>query len=813
MEPADLLRLRQIWLTSLSPDGQHVAIIAGRDPSIRSPYMPHGTRSEFSLQCDVWVAPIAGGPAINVTQGDRNAGTSWLLQWSPKGTRLAALTTQGSTDRVRVLIWTVGARQGVVLPEEPVYTETRARRSGNGETGPVAWLNEDELLFVAVDPGHDATTMQLAPDAWRRSLAGAEVTSSVLETGLARSHSEKHWSKLKKLHVPTGTTITLATVPPEYQRQTSLGLEVSPTGRHVAVVGDIGPNAIPPEVAMSADNERRKRIGIVTVEGRGSEAVIDWVPGVAGPRDVTVRWSPDGSRLCVFGKVLPDAFAANDPATPATALFVIGPDRRVAPVPLNGRRASAAEWADAGRLLVLARGESKGDSRDAASRQDWWLVRVDGSGMENLTHSMESTPASVVRLADGRYAGLARGALVTISPNGVQTLTGADIKPRSIAWPRTGGTAVSNSLFVQAEGDERWFRADVDGGQIRTRAFARPGPETRFAGYHRSPEGAAVAVFTGATNTGSFLWAVPDDGPAKPIFTTNEFLAEIESGERRLIEYRNSDGELLKGALLLPPGYKEGTKIPMMVWVYGGTRVTSTSVLQGKSSTAIFNDELLAARGIAVLQPSVPMSPNGSAVAEPMSEIAKSVLPAVDRVIEMGIADPQRIGVGGNSYGGYATYALLTQTSRFRAAIAADGDSNLFTSYTALSGADQYLDSAAEAREGIWWAEASQGRMGATPWRDPLRYMRNSPFFALDRINTPLLILHCDLDYVPIAHAEQMFVGLDRLGKTARFVRYFGEKHGTYSPANLQDLWRQIYRWLDEFLLPVETPKSAATFK
>jgi dipeptidyl aminopeptidase/acylaminoacyl peptidase len=808
MEPADLLRLRQIWLTSLSPDGQHVAIIAGRDRSIRSPYMPHGTGSEFSLQCDVWVAQVSGGPAINVTQGDRNGGTSWRLQWSPKGTRLAALTTQGSTDRVRILIWTVGAKKGIVLPEEPVYTDTRARRSGSAETGPVAWLNEDELLFVAVDPGHDATTMQLAPDAWRRSLLGAEVTSSVLETGLARSHSEKHWSKLKKLHVPTGRTVTLATVPPEYQRQTSLGLEVSPTGRHVAVVGDIGPNAIPPDATMSADNERRKRIGIVAVEGGGSEAMIDWASGVAGPRDATVRWSPDGSRLCVFGKALPDASAANDPATPATTLFVIGLDGQVAPAPLNGRRVSTAEWADAGRLLVLARGE--GEPRNVASRQDWWLFKVDGSGMENLTKSMESTPPSLVKLADGRYVGLARGALVTIAANGVQTLTGAGTKLRGITWPRTGGTAVSNSLIVQTEGDERWFRADVDGGQLRIRAFELPGPEARFAGYHRAPEGAAVAVFTGATNTGSFLWAARDGESAKRIFTTNEFVAEIESGERRLIEYRNSDGELLKGALLLPPGYKEGTKIPMMVWVYGGATVTSTSVLQGKNSSAIFNDELLAAKGIAVLQPSVPMSPNGSAVAEPMSEIAKSVLPAVDRVIEMGIADPQRIGVGGNSYGGYATYALLTQTKRFRAAIAADGDSNLFTSYTAFSGADQYLDSAAEPREGIWWAEASQGRMGATPWRDPLRYMRNSPFFALDRISTPLLILHCDLDYVPIAHAEQMFVGLDRLGKTARFVRYFGEKHGTYSPANLQDLWRQVYRWLDEFLLTVEAPKSAA---
>lgn len=807
MVPADLQRLRPIWLSSLSPDGRHIAMIVGRDPTIRSGYF--GARSEFDLMCDVVVVPTAGGPALNITHGDLNGGTSWLLRWSPGGTRLAALTTQGGTDRVRLLTWTVGDQSARILGEHGVYSETRARRSGDGEVGPVAWLNDNALVFIAVDPGHDATTMQIAPEVWRRSLVGRTASSSVLDSGAIRRQPPDHWSTLMRLDVPTQRTVPLAAVPPAYQRQTAVSVEVSPTGRHVAVVGDIGPNAIPPTSPVSSDSERRRRIGIVAVDEPAGERAIEWAPGIAGPRDSSLRWAPDGSRVSIFGKGLPDATATTDPVTPSTTLFVIGTDRRVEKPVLPGQRATSTEWADAGRLLVLARPD--GDGRSTSGRQDWWVMETATGGARLLTSALPAVPASVQPLADGRFVGVAEGTWVVLDASGASVLDGDPIAPRAIVWPRAGGLAQGNTLLVQADGPKAegptpassapWFRVDITGTHVRALPLARP-PDSRLVGFHRATSGAGVAVFTGATSTGTHAWTVRDGQSASAVFTNNEFIAEIAGGERRLIEYRNGDGVPLKAALHLPPNYQAGTRIPALVWVYGGANVTSTAALQDKSSTAIYTSELFAAKGVAVLYPSVPMSPNGSPTGEPVNEIAKSVLPAVDRLVEMGIADPQRLAIGGNSYGAYSTYAVLTQTSRFRAAIAADGDANLFTSYTAVSGADRYLDGVAETREGIWWAEASQGRMGANPWQDPLRYLRNSPFFALDRISTPVLIVHGDLDYVPIAHAEEMFAGLDRLGKTARFVRYFGERHGTYSPANLQDLWAQMYRWLDEYLLP-----------
>jgi dipeptidyl aminopeptidase/acylaminoacyl peptidase len=90
--------------------------------------------------------------------------------------------------------------------------------------------------------------------------------------------------------------------------------------------------------------------------------------------------------------------------------------------------------------------------------------------------------------------------------------------------------------------------------------------------------------------------------------------------------------------------------------------------------------------------------------------------------------------------------------------------------------------------------------MGNPPWKDWGRYLRNSPIFYVDRVQTPLLIVHGDMETaVPIEQAEEFFRALYRQGKRARFVRYWGEGHVLASPANIRDFWHQTYAWLDEF--------------
>jgi dipeptidyl aminopeptidase/acylaminoacyl peptidase len=97
-------------------------------------------------------------------------------------------------------------------------------------------------------------------------------------------------------------------------------------------------------------------------------------------------------------------------------------------------------------------------------------------------------------------------------------------------------------------------------------------------------------------------------------------------------------------------------------------------------------------------------------------------------------------------------------------------------------------------------AEAGQLRMGSPPWKDFYRYLRNSPLFYVDRIETPLMIIQGDLDYVAMQQGEQVFTALHRQNKRAMFVRYWGEGHVLESPANIRDLWGRIYGWFDQLL-------------
>ena len=177
----------------------------------------------------------------------------------------------------------------------------------------------------------------------------------------------------------------------------------------------------------------------------------------------------------------------------------------------------------------------------------------------------------------------------------------------------------------------------------------------------------------------------------------------------------------------------------------------------------------------------------------------EGVLPAVDEVVEMGIADPKRLYLMGQSFGGYSTYGLITQTDRFAAAVSLAGLSNLISLYGQFDARQRYEDYPQENLFQMALSESAQIRMGGPPWEELNRYLRNSPIFQVDRVNTPLMIVQGDVDYVAIQQGEEFFNGLYRQGKRARFVRYWGEGHVLESPANIRDMWQRIFEWFDAF--------------
>jgi tetratricopeptide (TPR) repeat protein/esterase/lipase len=172
----------------------------------------------------------------------------------------------------------------------------------------------------------------------------------------------------------------------------------------------------------------------------------------------------------------------------------------------------------------------------------------------------------------------------------------------------------------------------------------------------------------------------------------------------------------------------------------------------------------------------------------------KGVTAAANALIEAGIADSSKLGVYGTSYGGYATNLLITQTSRFRAAVNVSGKVDMVSFYT---------DSPRLGVRNIHAAEKSQDRIGATLWQAPQKYIAHSAIFAADRITTPLLLITGAQDpNVPAENTREMYFALRRLGKVVTWVNYMNSGHGTpgTTAEDFIDYHTRISTFFDRYL-------------
>jgi dipeptidyl aminopeptidase/acylaminoacyl peptidase len=319
----------------------------------------------------------------------------------------------------------------------------------------------------------------------------------------------------------------------------------------------------------------------------------------------------------------------------------------------------------------------------------------------------------------------------------------------------------------------------------------------------------AIFNVDGSVKTGDIVFAATDQqhlddlwsldvktGKTRQITHLNPEMEKYELGESRLIEWRSMTGQPLKGALLLPPGYKPGRRLPLVVFVYGGDYGSRYLNRFGFWSLANLNCHLLATRGFAVLAPDAPIREG-----VPMEDLMGTVMPGVNAAIDQGFADPDRLAVMGQSYGSYCVLALITQTNRFKAAIvtAAVLHPDLFADYLSNQGA------------GIGYYEKGQGNMHGSIWEQRDRYFRNSPLFLFDRIETPLLIGQGQNDGTLVA-SDAIFAALERLGKKAEYRLYEGEGHVLTQRANVLDFWKRRFQFLGQNLDLEYDAKGAIVF-
>jgi len=295
---------------------------------------------------------------------------------------------------------------------------------------------------------------------------------------------------------------------------------------------------------------------------------------------------------------------------------------------------------------------------------------------------------------------------------------------------------------------------------------------------------------------------------AVTIDTINPGLAAVDPALPRPL--RSHDGnQQVTHWLYLPPQLPSGAKAPLVVVPYPGTLFDGDTPPPEDLDAvwAVLNVQLLAGQGYAVLFPSMPRADTDH---DPLSRITPEVDSAVDAAIAGGRVDPDRIAVWGHSFGGYAALAIAGHSMRYRAIIASSALADLISNYGALVAATKTrLDNGLLSSATFGWSEAGQGNLAATPWQDPQRYIRNSPFFDVQRMRTPIMLIQGDIDYVGIAQSEQMFAALYRLDKDAILLRYWGEDHLPESPANIRDLYARVFAFLSQKLAP-SLPRAAA---
>lgn len=789
LTPDDLFRLETIASVAISPDGEFVAY------EVQRPVVASSTFGRERMwgddRGDVWVASVTGKGSENITNGSADDSGFWAPAWSPNGNWLAMLSSRGGN--VRVWVWEKSSRRLRMLSERGV----------NPWTDSLTWASNDRLVYAVLAPGQespvialDAMARQGAASGWNKQRDGQESTASALESGVPISLQDRPQEELRITDVSTGETqvpwraIGFSTV------------RVSPDHHTIAFLEQIGVWRPTPRQQVTELDTEIYRIAVVNLEPPSPVRLMDGVIGVfAG----SIEWSPDGRELAMvaYSKTPPahqeqvfrcDVLKAScKPAADHALSLNLFARNRI--------RTPSYFWYGQNNLMIHGDPTDTAETSKEQREQRWWAIDTDGHlrdffagvrGMQERPNEVRPDPgrSGVVALIDGKVWRISEGGVL------VQNFIGdANIRVTSIERPSLSENPDAAKLILDSRhsGQDEYYLLNLASGEILP--LRKPYSDAQLAAF----DGCKTFVFSANNSTGTYLWVMRNEYDGfTTVARTNQFLREIEPGKLLQIEYRSLEHEQLKAWVILPPSPKGGKPYPVIVWVYGGqTYGEEDPFLAAINNSHPLNLQLLAAHGYVVLMPSMPLEPYGEA-GEPYFELMNGVFPALNKLIESGIADPNRVGVMGHSYGGYSVYGLITQTKRFKAAAALAGFSDLMSMYGEFDPAQRYTPFAHEDSFRMWQAETLF--MGGPPWKDEQKYIRNSPISYVEKVATPVLIIQGDLDFIPLQQGEEFFTALYRQNKRAEFVRYWGEDHILNSPANIKDMWRRLYAWFDQFL-------------
>jgi dipeptidyl aminopeptidase/acylaminoacyl peptidase len=277
------------------------------------------------------------------------------------------------------------------------------------------------------------------------------------------------------------------------------------------------------------------------------------------------------------------------------------------------------------------------------------------------------------------------------------------------------------------------------------------------------------------------------DDPVTQLTNFTDPTPQLRGIKKQLVKYKRADGVDLSFTLYLPPGYKEGTRLPTVVWAYPLEFTSSDVAGQITGSTNRFTQVggyshlFFLLQGYAILDDTTmpivgdPLTVNDTFI----KQLVDSAKAAIDKGVEMGVVDPERVGVGGHSYGAFMTANLLAHSDLFRAGIARSGAYN---------------------RTLTPFGFQSERR---TFWEAPELYAKVSPFFYAHKINEPVLLIHGEADNNTGTYpmqSERLFAALKGNGGTARLVMLPHESHGYAARESIEHALYEQINWFDKYV-------------
>jgi dipeptidyl aminopeptidase/acylaminoacyl peptidase len=263
--------------------------------------------------------------------------------------------------------------------------------------------------------------------------------------------------------------------------------------------------------------------------------------------------------------------------------------------------------------------------------------------------------------------------------------------------------------------------------------------------------------------------------------------SEVSWGTNELVEWQSMDGTPLQGLLFKPEGFDPAKKYPMVIYFYEQLS-DGLHAYSAPSGRNVINPTVYTSLGYLVFFPDIAYQDG-----YPGQSALKSIVPGIQSLIARGFVDAKRIGTAGQSWGGYQTAYMITQTNLFAAAFAGAPVANMTSAY----GGIRWESGVARAFQ----YEHGQSRIAGSMWQYPMRFIENSPLFYSDRVQTPVLIMSNDADgAVPWYQGIEYFVSLRRFGKEAYLLNYNNDGHNPRKRANQKDVDRRMQEFFGHHL-------------